>query len=184
MDQLFARKQNVGSISGILALPRLLNLLCLWYNIIWFLILWYYHAGRNFTCSKTKTATIVNCIGDHFFDELKERMTQSHFSIMLDGNNDTDLQNIHPVTVRTFYVNFNYIMTKFFDMDLLGTDASTAASMFDSVNNLFDRYNIQWDHCMGIGLNNTNANTGKLNSIKSRARQKNDNIIIAIHSTT
>ena len=103
---------------------------------------------------------------------------------MLDGNSDTDLQNIYPVTVRIFYVKFNYVMSKFFDMDLLGTDAFTAASMFDSVNNLFDRYNIQWDHCMGIGLNSTNANTGKRNSIKSRARQKNDNIIIAIHSTT
>ena len=41
------------------------------------------------------------------------------------------------------------------------TDASTAASMFDSVNNLFERYNIQWDHCIGIGLENTNANIGE-----------------------
>ena len=61
-------------------------------------------------------------------------------------------------------------MTKFFDMNLLeGTDASTAASMFDRVSNLFERYNIQWDHCMGIGLDNTNANIGERNSIKSRA---------------
>ena len=41
------------------------------------------------------------------------------------------------------------------------TDASTAASMFDSVNNLFERYNIQWDHCIGIGLENANANIGE-----------------------
>ena len=50
-------------------------------------------------------------------------------------------------------------MKKFFDMNFLErTDAPTAVSMFDSVNNLFERYNIQWDHCMGIGLDNTNAN--------------------------
>ena len=68
----------------------------------------------------------------------------------------------------------------FFDVNLLEeTDASTAASMFDSVNNLFERYNIQWDHCIGIGLENTNANIGERNSIKSQACQKNDNIIIA-----
>ena len=86
-------------------------------------------------------------------------MTQSPFSIMLDGSNDTGLQKMYPVTVRVVGVNFNRIMKKFFDMNFLkGTDAPTAVSMFDSVNNLFERFNIQWDHFMGIGLDNTNAN--------------------------
>ena len=44
-------------------------------------------------------------------------------------------------------------------MNLLeGTNASTAASIFDSVNNLIEWDNIQWDHCISIGLDNTNAN--------------------------
>ena len=43
---------------------------------------------------------------------------------------------------------------------LEGTDAPTAASMLNSLNNLFERYNIQWDHCLGIGLDNTNVNIG------------------------
>ena len=82
---------------------------------------------------------------------------------------------MYPVTVRIFDVNFNRIMKKFFDMNFVeGTDAPTAANMFDSVNSLFERYNIQWDHCMGIGLDNTNANIGERDSIKSRARQKNN----------
>ena len=51
---------------------------------------------------------------------------------------------MYPVTVRIFDVNFNLIMKKFFDINFLeGTDASTAASMFDGVNNLFERYNMQ-----------------------------------------
>ena len=74
-------------------------------------------------------------------------MTQSPFSIMLDGSNNIGLQKMYPVTVRIFDVNFNRIMTKFFDMNLLEwADVSTAASLFDSVNNLFERHNIQWDH--------------------------------------
>ena len=78
---------------------------------------------------------------------------------MLDGSNDTGLQKMYPVTVRVVGVNFNRIMKKFFDMNFLKrTDAPTAVSMFDSVNNLFERFNIQWDHFMGIGLDNTNAN--------------------------
>ena len=99
-----------------------------------------------------KTVAIANCIGDHFFDEMKERMTQYSLSITLDGSNDTGLQKMYPVTVRIFDVNFNRIMKTFFDMNFLeGTDAPTAASMFYSVNNLFERYNIQWEHCRGIG---------------------------------
>ena len=71
-------------------------------------------------------------------------MTQSRFSIILDGSNDTGLQKMCPVTVRIFDVNFNRIMKKFFDINFLeGTDAPTAANMFDSVNNLFERYNMQ-----------------------------------------
>ena len=58
-------------------------------------------------------------------------------------------------------------------------DACTAASMFDNKNNLFEWYTIQWDHFIGIGLDNRNANIRERNSIKYRARQKNDNIIIA-----
>ena len=71
-------------------------------------------------------------------------MTQSPFSIILDGSNDTGLQKMYPVTIHIFDVNFNRIMKKFFDMNFLeGTDAPTAASMFDSMNNLFERSNMQ-----------------------------------------
>ena len=101
-------------------------------------------------------------------------MTQYPLCITLDGSNDTGFQKMYPVTVRIFDVNFNRIMKKFFDMNFLeGTDAPTAASMFDSVNNLFEQHNIQWDRFMGIGLDNANANIGEQDSIKSRARQKN-----------
>ena len=74
-----------------------------------------------------------------------------------------------------FDFSSNRIMTQFFDMNLLeGTNASTAASIFDSVNNLIEWDNIQWDHCISIGLDNTNANIWEGNSIQSQACQKND----------
>ena len=102
-------------------------------------------------------------------------MTQSPFSIILDGSNDTGLQKMLPVTVRIFDVNFNHMMKKLFIMNFLeGKDAPTAANRFDSVNNLFERYNVQWDHCIGIGLDNTTANIGERNAVKSRVHQKNN----------
>ena len=136
--------------------------------------------AKKFTSGKTKTAAIVNSIGDYFFEELKSSMEENPFSIMLDGSNDNGLEKMYPITVRIYDVRFNRVMTKFFSMNLLeGTDASTAACMFDSVNNQFEENGISWDHCMAIGLDNTNANIGQRNSIKSRAREKNPEIIIA-----
>ena len=55
---------------------------------------------------------------------------------MLDDSNDTGLSKMFPNTVWVFDVNFNRLMTKFFDMNLIdGTDASTAEAMFQSVDN-------------------------------------------------
>ena len=136
--------------------------------------------AKKFTSGKTKTAAIVNSIGDYFFEELKSSMEENPFSIILDGSNDNGLEKMYPITIRIYDVRFNRVMTKFFSMNLLeGTDASTAVCMFDSVNNQFEENGISWDHCMAIGLDNTNANTGQRNSIKSRAREKNPEIIIA-----
>ncbi|KAJ8048255.1 hypothetical protein HOLleu_00499 [Holothuria leucospilota] len=118
--------------------------------------------AESFTCSRTKTAAIVNCLGDHFFEKLKTDMQNQLYSLMLDASNDTGLQKMFPVTVRIYDINFRRIMTKFLDINLLeGRDASTAETMFASVNNLLDMNDIQWDHCMAIGLDNTKGNVGE-----------------------
>ena len=136
--------------------------------------------AQSFSCSRTKTAAIVNCLGDHFFEELKSDMQEMPYSLMLDGSNDNGIQKMFPITVRIFDVNFSRIMTKFLDMNLLeGRDASTADVMFESVDNFLSENDIQWDHCMAIGLDNTNVNIGDHNSIKTRAKEKNEDIVIA-----
>ena len=103
-------------------------------------------------------------------------MTQSPFSIILDGSNDTDWQKMCPVTVCIFGVNFNCIMKKFFDMSFLERQMLlTTDSMVDSVNNLFVIWTVYYSvWSLGIGLDNTNANIGERSSIQSCARQKNN----------
>ena len=102
------------------------------------------------------------------------------YSLMLDGSNDTGLSKIFPITGRVFDVNFNRVMTKFFDMNLIGsTDAPTAEVMFQSVDNQLNNLDINWDYCIAICLGNTNAIIEDHNSIKSGAKEKNGSIIIA-----
>ena len=49
-------------------------------------------AGRGCSCGRTKTAALINCIGDHVFNDLKSSMQLQTFSIMLDASNDTGIE--------------------------------------------------------------------------------------------
>ena len=138
------------------------------------------NAAQKFSCSRTKTAVIVNCLGDHYFDSLVKEMQELPFSIMLDASNDNGLAKMYPITVRIFDINDSRVMTKLIDMNLIeGASASTAAAMFSSVDKEFEKFQIPWEYCLAIGVDNRNANIGDHNSIKSRAIQKNSTIIMS-----
>ena len=67
-------------------------------------------------------------------------MAQSPVSLTVDGSNDAGLEKMFPISIRTFDVNFNRIMTKFFDMNMLqGRAASTADCMFGSINQQMEK---------------------------------------------
>ena len=86
-------------------------------------------AAENFACGRTKTSAIINCLGDEFKAELVDDMKKFPFSFMIDGSNDTGIAKMHPVTVRIYDVNFNRVMTKFLDMNLVeGSTSGTAAT--------------------------------------------------------
>ena len=62
-------------------------------------------------------------------------MKSTPFCIMVDGSNDAGLEKLFPISVRIFDINYNRIMTKFFDMNMLeGRDANTAEFMFSSID--------------------------------------------------
>ena len=93
---------------------------------------------------------------------------------MLDGSNDTGLTKMFPVTVRVFDINFNHVMTKFLDMNVMeGKHVSTAAAMFKSVDDIFSKFDLPWEYVTSIGVDSTNSNIGRHNSIASRAKEIN-----------
>lgn len=62
---------------------------------------------------------------------------------------------------------------------LEGRFSSTAEFIFNSIDNQLVKHGISWDMVSAIGVDNTNANIGSNNSIKSRALAKNREIVIA-----
>ena len=88
--------------------------------------------------------------------------------------------NKFPVTVHIFDISHQQMTTKFFDMNLMEEwDASAAAEMFSGVDKLFIKHGISWDLVTAFGVDKTNANIGEHNFLKSRALEKNHNIVIA-----
>lgn len=102
-------------------------------------------AAENFACGRTKTSAIINCLGNEFKVELVGDMKKFPFSFMIDGSNDTGIAKMFPITVHIYDVNFNRIMTKFFDMNLTeGSTSGTAATISQHVDALFQKYEISW----------------------------------------
>ena len=61
----------------------------------------------------------------------------------------------------------------FLDMCITtGQGAGTAESIFQKINETLILHNIPWTNCVAIGLDNTNVNMGKRNSIKSRVQKE------------
>ena len=77
-------------------------------------------------------------------------------------------------------VKFSRIMTKFLDMNMLvGCEASTAQFEFNSIDKLFQTFELSWNLVTGLGVDNTNSNVGAHNSIKQKAFLKNPNIFVS-----
>ena len=138
-------------------------------------------AAENFACGRTKTAAIVNCVGKHLKQELVQHMQENPFSVMLDASNDTRLYKMFPVTVHMYDVKFTRTMTKFLDMNkLVGREASTAQFEFNSIDKLFQTFELSQNLVTGLGVDNTNSNTGTHNSIKQKALLKNPNTLYLV----
>lgn len=53
-------------------------------------------AIKSLYMEKIKTVTIVSCIGDYIFHELKQDIQENLFNIILDANKERRLQKMHP----------------------------------------------------------------------------------------
>ena len=88
---------------------------------------------------------------------------------MVHGSNDAGFRKMFPTIICIFDVTFNWIMTIFFDMNMLqGIDASSGEFMFTSIDQQLVENELSWGMVSVMGLDNTNVNIRYHNSIKSR----------------
>ncbi len=131
--------------------------------------------AKMYSCARTKTTCIVNgALAKHFLRSLVEHMKAEPFSLATDGSNDSGLQKMNPLTVRIYDVNRGRVATQLLDMCL--TSSSTAESIYMKISDTLQRFAINWDYCVGFGVDNSSVNLGRSNSIRTRVLQQNPSI--------
>ena len=60
-----------------------------------------------------------------------------------------------------------------------GEHCSKASTLFEAIDGTLTKDGLDWDNIVSVGLDNTNANIGNKNSIKSRILDKNASCFIA-----
>ena len=53
-----------------------------------------------------------------------------------------------------------------------GRDCSTAQSIYTKIDSVLAKHQIEWNHCVGFGVDNTSVNLGLHNSIMIRVQAK------------
>ena len=133
--------------------------------------------AKGYQCTRTKATCILNrAIKPELQRNLITQMRESCYSICTDGSNDQNLEKMNPVTVRLFDINQHKVVTKFLDMCL--SKVSKAVGIFTSINNVFQKYDIPWENCVSLGVDNTSVNVDRHNSLIVESRKRNNNIFL------
>ena len=90
---------------------------------------------------------------------------------------------MNSICIKIFEANRPKTITcHFFDMCLTsGVDCAKAAVIFSSIKKKFQIYEIPWENCISLSVDNTNSMIGKRNSVASRFLEKNNIFIGGCH---
>ena len=132
--------------------------------------------AKEHRMAKTKTTCILNkSLAPYFLQETVSIMKNEHYSLSADGSNDSDLEQMNPLTVRLFDVNTKKVETRFLNLCCTtGQFSRTPETIFSKIESIIDYLEVPWENCVGFSLGNASANMGIRNSIKSRIIAKNE----------
>ena len=137
--------------------------------------------AKRYAASRTKTMAIINeSFAPHCRNYIVEHCKVHPYSLGTDGSNDSGIDKMNPICIKIFDANrLKTITCHFFNMCLTsGVDCAKAAIIFSSIEKKFEVYEIPWENCISLSVDNTNSMIGKRNSVASRLLEKNNNIFI------
>ena len=134
-------------------------------------------ASQYHSASTKATCMLNEAVAPVLLGDLISIMKTHPFSLCVDGSNDSDLEQMHPITIRIFDTHTNKIVTRFLDM--CTSTSGTAEGIFSVVDGKLQQLlqtSNAWSLCTSVGVDNTSVNIGSRNSIKTRVLRCNPTV--------
>ena len=111
---------------------------------------------------------------------LLDIMKEQPYAVVNDATSDPGLKKMNAVYCQIFdIIKSKRVEFQFYDMCAAsGQLCWKARTLFEAIDGTLTKDGLDWD-IVGVGLDNTNANIGKKNSIKSRIHEKKASCFIA-----
>ena len=142
--------------------------------------------AKRYAASRTKTMAIINeSFAPHCRNYIVEHCKVHPYSLGTDGSNDSGIDKMNPICIKIFDANRSKTITcHFFDMCLTsGVDCAKAAVIFSSIEKKFEVYEIPWENCISLSVDNTNSMIGnsekKFSCIKIFRKKKYISLLVA-----
>ena len=111
---------------------------------------------------------------------LLDIIKEQSYALVNDATSDTGLKKMSAVYCQIFdIIKSKRVEFQFYDMCATsGELCSKASTLFEAIDGTLTKDGLDWD-IVSVGLDNTNANVGNKNSIKSRVHEKKASCFIA-----
>lgn len=132
----------------------------------------------KFQMHRTKCAAVIkNVLGPHFKRELDNMVKEARaYSLMIDESTDISAKKQLCVSVRFFNSLTSGISDTF--LDLREVSNGTAEAMHQCVLGILSDHDLDIKDCVGIATDGANSMCGEHNSLWSRLREGNPNLIL------
>ena len=140
------------------------------------------HAGRNSILSGLKlhrtkcTAIIKNVIAPFFREQIKKDIAGKRFSLLFDESTDITVKKHVVFSVRYFSEQNKCIVDAF--LGLYRVPHATAENLFALLQECLTWYGINLQDCVGVGCDGASTMVGEHNSLFSRIKAVNPNIVL------
>lgn len=128
-----------------------------------------------FSCSRTKTAAIVNnALAPKLNEAVFAACRSSPFTIMCDGGNDDMDRKYFGLMVRYWDDAFEQAVTRFLAMPIC--NIATGETLFNAIDAELRTHDIPWGNVVGFCSDSASVMVGKRNSVLSRVKEVSPNV--------
>ncbi|KAH6944461.1 hypothetical protein HPB50_003285 [Hyalomma asiaticum] len=133
---------------------------------------------KVFDLHRTKcTAIITNVLFPYFTESMDKQLKGSSYSLMVDESTDISTTKQLCIVVRFLNSAENKIATTL--LDLVELSDGTAQTLHDTVMKTLDKHGLPVKDCLGLCTDGANSMSGNHNSLFSRLREDNKELVLS-----